>query len=267
MNKTKQFWSLFKFQTTINPFIWFMPVAFGAPFLITGNFPSSYHSTLSSLLTVQNLFFAGIFGAFVLAPERFLSSAANTAWSSSGTEFLLTRTIDRPLLYRSKAAFFFILVLLMPLFTLLLSLKNPNLKVIEYSNMARHECLNSVPGSTLEPDPSGSSSPLIVIPQGNILIEEWHFWQFIISVIVVQALILLLYPLKYRLWLFYALFMSFIFVPDLIDLHHIRDELPSHTERLFFSFAANQAAFWIFTAFALILGQLWCERRFARLEQ
>ena len=28
MNKTKQFWTLFRFQTTLNPFIWFMPVAF-----------------------------------------------------------------------------------------------------------------------------------------------------------------------------------------------------------------------------------------------
>jgi hypothetical protein len=267
MNTTKQFWSLFKFQTTVNPFIWFMPVAFGAPFLITGNFPSSYHPNLSSLLTVQNLFFVGIFGAFVLAPERFLSGATSPAWSSSGTEFLLTRAIDRPLLYRSKAAFFYILVLLMPLIALLQSFKNPDLKVTEYSDVAQQQCLSHVPGSFLEPDPDGSSSPFIVIPQGKILIEEWHFWLFIISVLVVQALILLLYPLRYRLWFFYAIFLSFIFVPDLIDLHHIRDELPSHMERLFFSFAAHQTAFWILAALALILGQFWCERRFARLEQ
>ncbi len=35
MNKTKQFWALFKFQSTINPFIWFMPLIFGMPSFIT----------------------------------------------------------------------------------------------------------------------------------------------------------------------------------------------------------------------------------------
>jgi hypothetical protein len=34
-----------------------------------------------------------------------------------------------------------------------------------------------------------------------------------------------------------------------------------------FTFAAHQLVFWILTALALILGQFWCERRFARLEQ
>jgi hypothetical protein len=28
MNTAKQFWSLFKFQTTLNPVVWFMPFAF-----------------------------------------------------------------------------------------------------------------------------------------------------------------------------------------------------------------------------------------------
>jgi hypothetical protein len=267
MNKTKQFWALFRFQTTVNPFIWLMPIVFGLPLFITGDFPSSYHPNFSSLLTVQNLFFVGIFGTFVLAPEKFLAGPTHAAFSSSGTEFLLTRAIDRSLLYRSKATFFYILILLIPLITLLQSLKNPDLKVTEYSKLGQQLCLSHVTGSMLEPDPSGNRWPLIAIPGGNVLIEKWHFWLFVIAVLIVQALILLLYPFRYR-WLFlYAIFMSFIFVPLLIDLHHIREQVPSHMERLFFSFAAHQTAFWILTGLILILGQLWCERRFARLEQ
>jgi hypothetical protein len=58
-----------------------------------------------------------------------------------------------------------------------------------------------------------------------------------------------------------------IFVPLWINLHSSRmDTLPS-MEHLFFTFAAHQAVFWVLTALALILGQFWCERRFAGLEQ
>jgi len=35
----------------------------------------------------------------------------------------------------------------------------------------------------------------------------------------------------------------------------------------FFSFVAHQPLFWFLAALAFILGELWCERRFARLEQ
>jgi hypothetical protein len=241
-------------------------VAFCAPLIIINTLPSSYHPNLSSLLLAQNLFFVGFLGSFVLAPEKFQFGGANAA-SSSGTEFLLTRAIDRPMLYRSKAAFFYFLILLFPLVTVFYALKNPDLKVTEYSTEAQHLCLHNVPGSILEPNPSGSRSPLISIPRGNVLIEEWHFGQFIISALIVQALILLLYPFKYRLWIFYALVMSFIFAPLFTDLHHIREGTPSQMERLFFSFAAHQSVFWILIALALILGQLWCERRFSRMEQ
>lgn len=266
MNKTKQFWALFKFQTTVNPFIWTMPFALGAPLLFSHALPSSYHPNLSSLLTVQNLFFVGIIGAIVVAPERFRFGGGNEAWSS-GIEFLLTRAIDRPILYRSKAVFLYVLVLLMPLVSLFGSLKNPDLKVIEYSEVARQQCLSLVPGSTLEKDPSGSRSPLISIPRGNVLVEEWHFWLFLVSAVGVQALILLLYPFKHRLLIFYVSFMSFIFVPLLWDLYFIKVRAPSLYERPFFFFAANQTLFWILTALVFVLTQLWCERRFARLEQ
>ena len=266
MNKMKQFLTLFRFQTTVNPFIWFMPVAFGVPLLFGSTILSSYTPNLSSLLTVQNLFFVGIFGAMVLAPEKFQFGSTNTAWSF-GTEFLLTRAIDRPILYRSKAAFLYILILSVPVINVFYSMRTPDLKVTEYSKVAQQQCLSSVPGSILVPNPSGSRSPLISIPRGNVLIEEWHFWQFVISAFGVQALILLLYPLKRRILIFYVIFMSFIFLPLFIDLHHIRNETPSIMQRIFFPFAAHQIVFWILTALAVVIGQLWAERRYAKMEQ
>jgi hypothetical protein len=267
MTKTKQFWTLFKFQTTINPFIVFMLIALISPLFFIGGFSNSYHPNLYFLLNVQNLFFVGILGLWTLAPEMAqLGGAAATAWGS-GTEFLLTRAIDRPILYRARAVFFCLLVFVTPLTSLLCSLQNPDLKVTEYSAMAQKQCLQDVPGSALEPNPSGNHSPLIRIPRGNVLIEEWHFEMFIVSALLVQALLLLLYPFKYRAFIFYALFMDSILVTLLADLHYLKAATPPIMERLFFIFAAHQMAVWILTALVLILGQLWCERRFTRLEQ
>ena len=265
MNTAKQFWILFKFQTAINPFIWFMVFALMSPLLFTYNFPNSYQN-LSSLLTIQNLFFVGIIGMWALTPEMAQRWGTNTGWSS-GTEFLLTRAIDRPALYRSRAAYFYLLILLMPMASLLYSLKNPDLKVTEYSKSAQQECLNHVAGSTLEPNPSGNRFPLISISRGNVMVSEWYFWIVAVTAFGVQILLLLLQPLKHRLFIFYALFLSSVFVPLFVSLSQIRTETPPYMEQLFFSFAAHQFLFWILTALALLLGQLWCERRFARQEQ
>jgi hypothetical protein len=265
MNKMKQFWALLKFQTTINPFVWFLLLAFGGPLFFMGDFSSSYHPNLPSQLMIQNLFMVGLAGLWIIVPE-IAQPWGTTGWSS-GTEFLLTRAIDRPILYRAKAAFLYFLVLLTPLVSIAYSLKNPDLKVTEYSSAAQKECLSHVPGATLEPNPSGNRSPLIAIPRGNVLIEEWHFGMFATSAFSVQVLLLLIYPLKHRTFIFYAIFMGGVFVPFWINLHSSRQETLPYMEHLFFTFAAHQVPFWMLTALALLLGQFWCERRFATIEQ
>jgi hypothetical protein len=264
MTNAKQFWALLKFQTKVNPFVWFVPIFLSAPLFITGTFLSWYHPSLHSVLGVQNLFFVGLVALWVLVPE--IAQGGNST-RSAGTEFLLTRAVDRPIFYRSRAALFYVLVFLIPLVGLVLSLKTPDLKVTEYSNVAQQECLRNVRGSTLEADPSGGRSPLIAIPRGNVLVEEWHFWMYVITAVGAQTLLSLLYPLKYRTYIFYAVFLGIIFLPLAVGLREMRAATPTYMERLFFSFASHQAAFWTITALGLIWGQLWCERRFCRLEQ
>jgi hypothetical protein len=266
MNPAKQFWTLFKFQATVNPFIWFMPVAFGAPLMINLTFSGSYHPNLASLLSVQNLFFVGILGAIALVPERFQFGANTAAWSS-GTEFLLTRAVDRPVLFRSKAAFMYLLVLLLPLVGLIHAFSHPDLVIHEYSSQSQQLCLSQLPGSALQADPERGHSPLILIPGGNVIMEAWHVWQFIGCTLVTQMLILTLHPFRFRILIFYALFLSLVFVPLFFQVSDFRDLRPSAMEYLFFLFASHQALFWIVTALTVVLGELWCERRFASLEQ
>jgi hypothetical protein len=272
MNKTKQFLALFKFQTTINPFIWFMPLFFGFPFFIpllsTASLSKTYHPGFFNLLmNQQTLFFVGMFGSLVMAPERFQFGAPRLVSSYYGSEFMLTRAIDRPVLYRAKAAVLFLLVLTLPCVAIVASLGNPDLVVTEYSKPVQQQCLSNVPGSALMPSENKKSPPsLISVPRGNVLVAEWQFWIFMIVALSLQLFILILYPFKYGKLVFWALYLGLIFVP-LFDLTHLGKDKPTVEEQLFFSFAAHQPLFWILTALTFVLTQLWCERRFARLEQ
>jgi hypothetical protein len=270
MNKTKQFWSLFKFQTTVNPFIWFMPFAFGMPFflpLLMVPSSATYHLSLSSIfMSNQNLFFVGIFGAMVLAPEKFQMAAANLVSTYYGSEFILTRAIDRHVLYRAKAAVLYLLVLTLPCVALANSLRNPDLIVNEYSKVVQQQCLAAVPASTLIPASKKNSQPLILIARGNVLVAEWQLWVMLIAAITLQLFILILYPFKYGKIIFWVLYFGLILVP-LFDLTHLGKDEATDNEQLFFSFAAHQVCSWILIALAFVLTQLWCERRYAQLEQ
>ena len=267
----KQFWSLFKFQTKINPFIWFMPIAFGIPLfiptLVTSSVSGSYHPGFYSLFTGQNLIFVGIFGTMVLAPEKFQFGGTNIASGYYGSEFMLTRAIDRPVLYRAKAAVLYLLVLSMPIIVVLTSLQNPDLIVSEYAKPVQQLCLAQVPGSTMLPATNSKTSPsLISIPRGSVLVAMWQLWMLVVVAITLQLLLMFLYPLRYGKWAFWVLYFGLIFIP-LFDIGTVSHGMPSINERLFFSFSGHQTLYWILTAGIFTVTQLWCERRFAQLEQ
>jgi hypothetical protein len=271
MTRTRQFFALFKFQTTINPFIWFVPIAFMTPLvlpLLIGHISDDYHPGFSLLLSNQNMFLIGIFGAMILAPEKFQLGATQMVSTFYGSEFILTRAIDRPVVYRAKAAILYVLILVLPCLGILNALRQPDLVVGESAAAVQQACLSNLPGSDLESakwDRHGHHS-LIAIPRGNVLVAEWQLWVFIVAALVMQVAIMILYPFKYGRILFWAFFFGLIFVP-LFDLTSIRTDMPTINERLFFGFAGNEIVCWGVTAGAVVIGQLWCERWFARLEQ
>jgi hypothetical protein len=88
----------------------------------------------------------------------------------------------------------------------------------------------------------------------------------LMAALTLQILILVLYPFKYGKIIFWVFYFGLILIP-LFDLTHLGKDEATVNEQLFFSFAAHQPLTWILTALAFVLTQLWCERRFARLEQ
>jgi preprotein translocase subunit SecY len=85
----------------------------------------------------------------------------------------------------------------------------------------------------------------------------------------VQTLVYALYPFKFRRAIFWTLFCVVVFwllvslyVPPVAQAVGAG----SIGKELFFSFAASQSLYWTLTLVALLGVQLWCERRFTRLE-
>jgi hypothetical protein len=281
MNKITQFWGLVKFQVAINPFVIVVPVAMLAPYYIVSfTIPlHDYHPSLDSLLFNQNLYFVGIIGFLLLAPEVMRSATSGAAWPT-GTEFILTRAVDRHLVLRARSAFFYLLVLVIPVFALVAALRHPDVQVNEYDKVLHREVLDRIPGSIpAPPDREGRSSSVInstviMIPNGNALVESWRSWEFLSLAIGVQVFLFLIYRLRYRRFIVWGTYLAFVFVPLVgivnrgynIVLRGYKSGSPSLSVSMFFAFVAHQWLFWPMTIGALILGQVWCERRFASLE-
>src|ERR1700678_754500 len=114
MNKTRQFWALWKFQAASNPYVLFMALAFGMPFFIPFIFRSrsDFLPHLDYLLSDQDMLVVGLgLCAFmVLAPDA-MGARASNAIGATGIEFLLTRAVDRYLVFRARSFFFYLLIL------------------------------------------------------------------------------------------------------------------------------------------------------------
>jgi hypothetical protein len=271
MNKTNQLWSLIKFQVLSNPFVLLMPVLFFAMpmwILRSGRFGPDYHPSLDLVLTLsgQSFFFVGFIGVMLLAPDFFQFGGANPMYAT-GTEFLLTRAVDRRVVYRARIVLFYALILAIPLVTFMNALTNPDLHLSEYQKVSHQQILARIPGSVAAPAGKDGRSEKISIPQGNILVEGWNLAAYSVAVLMTQLVTLLLYPLKYRRPIIFTIYAACIAFP-LRSIGHSAgmDKLPFN-ENLFLTFAPHPGAFLVLTALAMILVQLWSERRFARMEQ
>lgn len=264
MTKTKQCLSLIAFYARTNPNVLFMLIAFAGPWLILRMEGGTFHSSLDSLLGVQNLFMVGIVGAWVLAPEMAQTGPRGVA-TISGTEFLLTRAIDRAFLYRTRVAFLYALVLLFPVVALIDAAFHPQLLVAEYTHGLRQPLFHFLPGSSLHADEHGGP-PLILLPHGKLLVEAWHVWLFILATLFVQVLIVIVSRLPHRAYIFYGVFMAMVLLPLYFQLNHLARDLPTSEEEVFFRFVSHPWLIVLATLGAFLGVQRLCEHRFLRQE-
>jgi hypothetical protein len=267
MTPTKQLLSLMRFNAAINPYVFFMLIGFGTPLLIEHSASRLYQPSLASVLQVQNLFMVGLMGVWTLAPEmgqRTWNRGVGTVYS--GSEFLLTRAIDRAVLYRSRALYLYLLVLIVPVLSMTWSLFHPDLLFAEYSKALQNQYLQVLPGSSLRPDARGGTS-LIFFPHGRLWISAWQTWLFVVATMAVQVLLFAIYRLPFRMFFYYAVFMGAVFLPLFLGLASARHHLLPRLEQFFLWQTVHPFVFWLMTATAWVVVQAWCERRFLQQEQ
>ena len=148
MNKVQQFWTLLRFQIsalTVAVFITW-PLMFSMCYWIFfHNTPITLAHYLGWLLSGNSWFFVPLIGSVLLAPELYLFGSAIFS-QNSGTEFLLTRAVDRPLLLRVRSILFYGLVLVIPCILFLGTLKSPQLQLKEFDQRISHLILSQIPG-------------------------------------------------------------------------------------------------------------------------
>jgi hypothetical protein len=183
---------------------------------------------------------------------------------NNGTEFLLTRAVDRAVLCRARAAYFFLVVLILPLGFYLYAFSQPTIEVREYGKTIQQECLNAFPGSSLVPVKRGTPDT-ILIPHGHQTFGQWRLWTFLVAALAVELFLYLIYRMKYRFYFFWAGFGAAVLLPLWGIFGESKGKIPWN-EQLFFLFAVHP---WLFGVGTLALGaliQLWCERCFVRME-
>ena len=284
MKKMHQFWTLLKFQIRTNHGIFALPIIFiicalSSHFSGTHDiFEHNLDFQLSQTLWMVMAFF---FIPQVLAPElSFIRSG--TVTRELATVFLLTRATDRYLILRSRSALCYALILITPLSLLYFSLSDPRLDLKESDPQTYYMVLHQVPGSTQVQSMSGVDSSghsitlsdrneLLSIPSGKTMIASWRLCLFSCLIAFTQAFILLICQLRFQQLLLYGFGFLMLLLPMLIvmlcvslnfDLHYnTLDEVP------FIFFASHQILCWLIAIAFLILGQIWSESRFSRLER
>jgi hypothetical protein len=272
MNATKQLRALLKFQRASNPYLWAIAAGVGAPVWASMLRGPQEFSFLGIEVLDHGLFLAAILAAYLIAPERFF--IAGHGASTSETEFLLTRAVDRSLVYRSKVVLLYFMVMIFPLASVLIAFNSPDLTIKLYSGKLQSECLDYLPGSTLKADPifGFGGNPMrtiigptrIFIPLGEVLVAEWHVWSLLIAVTIVQALLLLLYPIRWKRVIYYTLIFGFDLGSFLSNFYSF--DTWSLDEDLFFLYTAHQSLVWIGTLALITICHPWFERRFSQLE-
>jgi len=162
-----------------------------------------------------------IFAASVFIPELFVGMQGTTPQTqqmaqSFSTEFLLTRAVDRPAVFRARAALYWVLILIPVLVLLALAAWRPSISIEVPLKPPGSGAvyLQSLPGAAVAK--TTKATEIITSPTGRLaiagvlaLVAVWFasFW---------QGLVFAIARLKFKRWIFYTVFIGGIASPMLL---------------------------------------------------
>lgn len=214
MKPLQQFFALLRFHACASPWIWIFPVAFGMQSCISlmtrenwGNLTVALAG--SSMMWITPMMLASM----LFIPELFVGMQGTTQQTqqmaqSFSTEFLLTRAVDRPAVFRARAALYWVLVLLPVMLLPVLSLWKPSISIAVSLTPPGSGAvyLQNLPGAAVTK--TTKTTEVITSPTGRLAIAGALALVAVLFASFWQGFVFAIAHLKFKRWIFFTVFIG-----------------------------------------------------------
>lgn len=214
MKTPSQFWTLFRFHALASPWIWFMPLVLGFQGFIG---PTHFYGDLNTALIFFNQlsWIPLMLAAMIFLPEFFLGGAWTTVQTqqqvqSFGADFVLTRAVDRPSVFRARGALFWCIIGVSIVSWIVAAAFTPGftLELSSRSGAAQNAAyyLQHLPGSFIEKT-AQNGDVTIKAPFGNLQIKVLMGATALFMSMAWVILLPLVSRLPHRRWIYWGMFV------------------------------------------------------------
>jgi|GEM_PF-6155314 len=210
MKPLQQFFALLRFQAFASPGIWIFPVAFSFGPCISLMSGDTWWGLSLPLSSSTMLFMIPMMiAAFVFIPELWTgmtgaNQQAQQNLQGCSADFLLTRAVDRPVVFRARATLYWILILLSAVILLALASRKPSvsMEVPLKPPGAGMVYLETLPGAFVAK--ATESTETIFLPAGRLAIAGTLVLLSIACSAFWQGFVFAISGLKFKRWIFFA---------------------------------------------------------------
>lgn len=214
MKSLPQFFALLRFHACASPWIWVFPVTLGIQPFISLMSRDNWGDLTIALLGFSIMWITPLMlAAMVFTPEMFGGMQGTTLQTQqmaqmSSAEFLMTRAVNRPMVFRSQAALYWILVLLPVVVLLTLAAFRPSLSIeIPLKPPgASAMYLQNLPGATVAK--TTKTTEVITSPTGRIAIAGTMALASVLFAAFGQGFVFAINRFKFKRWIFYTVFIG-----------------------------------------------------------
>ncbi len=223
MKPLPQFFALLRFHACASPWIWVFPIAFGMQPIIHFWGAGNNWGNLTIALLGSNMMWITpiLFAATVFIPELFVGMQGTTPQTHPmaqgfSAEFLLTRAVDRPVIFRSRVVFYWILALIPVLVLLALAAWRPSISIeIPLKSPGSGAMyLQSLPGAFVAK--TTKTTEVITSPTGRLAIAGTLALVSVLFTAFGQGFVFAISRFKFKRWIFYTVFIGGIVSPILL---------------------------------------------------
>jgi hypothetical protein len=217
MKPTQQFFALLRYHVLASPWIVLIPLAFGVQPVLILSMGSNWNSLMTpmsslTMLTVTPIFVASL----VFAAEKIFAGTPGTTAQTNlqsqsySPDFLLTRAIDRPILFRARSVVYWLLIILPFLVLLGMAIWKPALEIempLKLPNRAEYY-LSHLPGAEIVK--TTKSTQVVGSSYGNIGLAASMILFCLAAAAIWQAVVFSILKLPFRKVIVFGVFFASI---------------------------------------------------------